>query len=624
MYHEAPFAVETDALGNAQFQVQLVDRDEYFFGYIVVSTVSGAAASYVLQTPSGYPLGGYSGVLGVVGPVYLKPSETKILAIANAPPLTQIVGNLVGDTNENPSQLVLRPIPTAAGANTNVLTTLSQLTVTGPTNLKAAAVETLAVGSKPWYDITHPDFGAVTQQESGANILLAINTASSAGGGRVLIPAGAFYTANGISPNAVASVDIWGTGCNSSQIVVNGNVSAFAFTGVCSRVTIKGLWIGTFSVRSAGWGISITGTVAVHSDTFFIEDVAIQNTFQGVFSFYLDQSRFRDVRYTQSLVGANGPIIFDFLASISIRSNDCMVICVIGVLGGNAMTIDSDCDTIHVVGFEVTGNTSVLGHGIQLINSLGGGHTGPRLIRLLDCSLEGMVQGVHIDAGRDIRALGVHCAANSGHGFLVNGGDSTTLTQCLALQNGQHGYYFNGGTMSAAIGCTASNNGQAANVTWDGMRIEVNVTNVRILGCKSGDFIYTLANKQRYGLSLAFGVTVDYCRVIGNDFTGNTTGPVGNFSTATHNLLADNAGYNPVGGGFTPAFPATTVAAVNTTGSDVVAYILNGAGALTPQIDAVGLPVVPAGQVTTVRIPAGSSFTPTYGAGVPTWVWYVL
>lgn len=193
--------------GNAALKVQITERDPYFYGYIVVTAVNGQAASYVLQTPAGAPLAGYSGVLGVIGPLYLKPSEYKVLVIANGPTKAQITGMLVGDKHEDPSQLVVRPIPTAAGANTSILTTLSNLTVTGPT--VGNSLTALTSTSSPWanptpaegiagqifdrggevYNIKHPKYAAPGQSlESTAQINLAIADIKAAGRGILLAP----------------------------------------------------------------------------------------------------------------------------------------------------------------------------------------------------------------------------------------------------------------------------------------------------------------------------------------------------------------------------------------------------------------------------------------------------
>lgn len=104
---------------------------------------------------------------------------------------------------------------------------------------------------------------------------------------------------------------------------------------------------------------------------------------------------------------------------------------------------------------------------------------------------------------------------------------------------------------------------------------------------------------------------------------GTSTAITPGLLSGSPSIIKNNEGYNPVGSVSTPGFPATTVAVTNSVGVDVFAYITNGANPLTVQVDAVtSLMVIPANQTGTVRIPHGSTFTPTYGGGSPTWKWY--
>jgi hypothetical protein len=96
--------------------------------------------------------------------------------------------------------------------------------------------------------------------------------------------------------------------------------------------------------------------------------------------------------------------------------------------------------------------------------------------------------------------------------------------------------------------------------------------------------------------------------------------------TATH--VKNNPGYNPVGQVTAPGFPATTVAATNTTGMDVTAFVANGTSAIT-QVQVAGAGgsyvntnfQIAANGWGAIRIPAGGSVKFTYGGGTPAWVW---
>lgn len=113
--------------------------------------------------------------------------------------------------------------------------------------------------------------------------------------------------------------------------------------------------------------------------------------------------------------------------------------------------------------------------------------------------------------------------------------------------------------------------------------------------------------------------------VRGNSGTGNVNGLL---SLLSPRLVKDNVGYNPIGQVTAPTFPATTVAATNTTGADVTAYIANGTAAITVvQVAGAGGTYVTTGlQIAAsgwgvVRIPAGGSVKFTYASGTPSWVW---
>ena len=92
--------------------------------------------------------------------------------------------------------------------------------------------------------------------------------------------------------------------------------------------------------------------------------------------------------------------------------------------------------------------------------------------------------------------------------------------------------------------------------------------------------------------------------------------------------VRNNVGFNPVGSVSTPGFPATTVAATNTTGMDVTAFISNGINAITQvQVAGAGGTYVntnfniAASGWATIRIPAGGGIKFTYAGGAPAWVW---
>jgi hypothetical protein len=115
-------------------------------------------------------------------------------------------------------------------------------------------------------------------------------------------------------------------------------------------------------------------------------------------------------------------------------------------------------------------------------------------------------------------------------------------------------------------------------------------------------------------------------KIKGNTGRNFTIGWTANTGNATGSIYRDNDGLNPVGQAWPqtafPAFPASTVAITNQTGVDVTYTVTAGVNAVTVQVDAVVLGVIPANQVLSVPIPAGSTFKPTYAGGAPTGVAY--
>jgi uncharacterized protein RhaS with RHS repeats len=77
-----------------------------------------------------------------------------------------------------------------------------------------------------------------------------------------------------------------------------------------------------------------------------------------------------------------------------------------------------------------------------------------------------------------------------------------------------------------------------------------------------------------------------------------------------------------------PAVPLTTVAATNTSGVDVMVYLLAGSGASATVIKVngavTGLTLASAGTSATVYLPAGESISMTYSGGTLTWVWQAI
>jgi hypothetical protein len=145
---------------------------------------------------------------------------------------------------------------------------------------------------------------------------------------------------------------------------------------------------------------------------------------------------------------------------------------------------------------------------------------------------------------------------NTLSGFTITGGDSIVLQNCFSLQNGTHGYAVTGGTGVGFLHCTASNNSQTTTNTNDGINIGASVTHVRVIGCRSGDFVLSLSNLQRYGLTLSS--STDYIVARSNDLQGNSTGDLQYASSGANNNVEMESTYTVTLTGINGTDPTAT------------------------------------------------------------------
>lgn len=361
-------------------------------------------------------------------------------------------------------------------------------------------------------------------------------------GGVVYFPPGIYKINSSLTFNAITDVQLVGAGNNSSMLAMGASgVMLLNFTGVCSRITVRELWLGSFSSLAAGGAISIVGTVGTHSDTFRLENLTLQNVPVPAFFQYLDNSNARNVRAVQTIAGAVKGVVCGMNTCISDSFREFLAFATTGSFPNDVVQIDYDCDTVWFVDSQALNGT---GYGFNLLQSAGS--TGPRLVRLTNCYAESnSLDGFIIQATRDARLSGCHAAVNNRYGINVTGGTAVAIVNTLAFQNQQHGIYLNGGAGHLVDGCVASNNSQQTNATYDGIVIATN--DVRIVNNRSGDFILTLANKQRAGLNLTAGT--DFLSIGGNRLEGNTglgfEQPIVNSSTGANNQILGNGFATP-------------------------------------------------------------------------------
>jgi len=454
-----------------------------------------------------------------------------------------VTGDILGPTNLNNKG---GSATSAAGFSTNTLGAESGNTVTLSPGSTALVAKSIDSGGQVW---NVKAFGAVGNGVADDSAAIAATIAAvPTQGGTVYFPAGVYVVNSSINIASRTDLAFVGQGGRNGTRLQMGTsgVVLLNFTGVCSRIAIRDLWLGATSLQASGTGLSIIGTVGTHSDTFIVENVTIQNVPNPCILQYLDNSQFRNIRIYQTISGAiSGAVCLNMNTCVSDTFENVVMFSSLGAgtLGtGEGIRIDYDCDTIIFINSQVLDATT---YGWRLAQTAGS--TGPRLCRLTNCYSESNgLDGFLVQAGRDVRLDGCHAAVNTQNGFDITGGDSIVLVNSLSLQNQQHGILVTGGTGVLIEGNTCSNNGQAASVTYSGIRIENNVTGVRVIGNRSGDFIFTLTNKQKYGLALG-NTGTDFIEAIGNDLQNNTTGALDNSSPGTNNIFVGNqtAGASP-------------------------------------------------------------------------------
>jgi hypothetical protein len=357
-------------------------------------------------------------------------------------------------------------------------------------------------------------------------------------GGVIYFPPGVYLINSSVVIKGRSDLTFIGAGVSATRLQMNANgVTLLSFTGVCSRITIRDLWLGAIESHASGACISIVGTSSTHSDTFVVENVRLQNAPTPWFSQYLDNSQIRNMRVMQTIPGAIKTVAMLMNSCVSNTFTEVVMLSTAGQFGSEGVRLDYDCDTIIFLNSQVL-HAGTFGWRCAQT----GGHTGPRLCRFTNCYVESCTNsGWLIEAARDVRLSGCHAAVNGGHGFEVKGGDSITINNSLSLSNKLHGILVTGGSGILVESNTCSNNSQQANLTYCGIRIENNVTGVRIVNNRCGDFIFSLPNKQKYGISIGAAGT-EFIAITGNDLRGNATGALDNASTAMSHMIGQNLG----------------------------------------------------------------------------------
>lgn len=435
----------------------------------------------------------------------------------------------------------------------HVISSANQSFVQSGTGAVSEAVQTFL--RRLYYDVK--SFGAAGNgsTDDTSAIQAAIDACQAAGGGVVYFPPGTYVLNTGLTLASYTNVWLVGAGWNVTSLAAGADsITLISMTGTTKRCAVQSMWVGSFSARTGVTGLSFVGTaLGTPVSELLVRDVKIQNVNNPIVCTNMQQSNMENVGVVQSIASAVSGVGMNVKGSITCNFRDFIFLATVGTFGNDNVRVDQDCDTPTLQNFNISGGTT--GYGIRFRN--GAGSTGPRLARATNCYAEDCSRsGFYVEACRDLRLQGCHAAVNTVDGFTIAGGTSIELTDCFALQNGAYGYYISGGTGVGLVGCNASDNSQTTTNTTDGIRIENNVTGIRVIGCKSGDFVFGSGNRQRYGLSIG-ATSTDYIYAKGNDLQSNNTADMGNFSTGTNNDLDYENTFTGTLTGFTATITGT-------------------------------------------------------------------
>ena len=203
-------------------------------------------------------------------------------------------------------------------------------------------------------------------------------------GGIVYFPPGVYLLNSSITVHARTDLSFVGAGVSATRLQMNANgVTVLSFTGVCSRIAIRDVWLGAVDAFTSGGCLSIIGTSAAHSDSFVIDNVRLQNTPAPWFAEYLDNSQIRNVRVMQTIAGAVKNVAMLMSSCVSNTFAEVVMLSTAGQFGSEGVRVDYDCDTIVFINSQVLHAGTVGWRCAQT-----GGHTGPRLCRFTNCYAE--------------------------------------------------------------------------------------------------------------------------------------------------------------------------------------------------------------------------------------------
>lgn len=356
------------------------------------------------------------------------------------------------------------------------------------------------------------------------------------------------------------------TDCTFVSNTVIGSPEGVQVRSSCARITISG---NSFNLT----GSSVVNSFGIDVDTSCTDTVIADNTIfcQGATNIsraiQVQESCHRTIITGNTITGpqTNQAI---YVHAASTGSLDCVIANnTVNGAGDYGIDVGSlDLRTV-VVGNTVRGRTGNTGINVAAADCIVANNT----------VSGGGSHGIGV-SGASAAITGNLCISNTGNGIVMVGNDQTVVGNVCISNAGANG----GIQVANCSGCTVTANRCTGN-TGPGI--------------------------QEFG-------TANSNLIANNSLAGNTGGALTIVGAAT--IARGNLGYNPVGT-VSPSVPASG-SAVAASPYDRTFYVTTGAGATTMAISGgptITLAASVAGQ--TVRVPAGTTLTPTY-ANAPTWV----
>jgi Pectate lyase superfamily protein len=258
-------------------------------------------------------------------------------------------------------------------------------------------------------------------------------------------------------------------------------------------------------------------------------------------------------------------------------------------------------------------NSACVFDGCQIFNGTSGTFAGGRGLEVYgqDCMISNTWLGyfasscLAVDGGSGETGfvmVGGGIYGSGGWGAILAGSGATFIGVSIDT-NGSGGAYLANDNASF-IGCLFHDNAMV-NATQDNISISGTSQHVSVIGCR-GPVKSPSPRDMRYFIG---------------DWGTNTV------LTAYGNMVEQTlTGFTNYAGTYTaPAFPASTVAVVNTTGADIQAFITNSSAAITAitlGATVTGM-TIPISGTESIRIPYGQAIKFTYASGTPTWTWVI-